>query len=75
MYADADGLVLSPTDLTKHLGCPHATTLDLAVARRELEPPSGAGGALELIFALGLEHEAAYLENPVQPRRHGRGGA
>jgi uncharacterized protein len=22
-------LVLSPTDLTKHLGCPHITTLDL----------------------------------------------
>ncbi len=30
MYADADGLVLSPTDLTEHLGCPHATTQDLA---------------------------------------------
>lgn len=58
-YADADGLVLSPIDLTKHPGCPRATTLDLAVARRELEPPSGAGGALALISALGLEHEAA----------------
>ena len=33
-------LVLSPTDLTKHLACAHVTTLDLAA----LDGP-GRGGA------------------------------
>jgi len=56
-------LVLSPTDLTKHLACPHVTTLDLAA----LEDP-GRGGAktaddaLNLVFSKGMDHERAYLE-------------
>jgi len=54
-------LVLSPTDLTKHLACPHVTTLDLAA----LQGP-GVGGtkvddALNLVFSKGLDHERAYL--------------
>jgi len=56
-----DGLVLSPTDLTKHLACGHLTTLDLQVLRGELGPPRHVDEALELIFRLGLEHEKAYL--------------
>ena len=55
------GLVLSPTDLTKHLACGHLTTLDLQVLRGELGPPRHVDEALELIFRLGLEHEKAYL--------------
>src|SRR5450631_3202747 len=56
-----DQLVLSPTDLTKHLACPHVTTLDLAA----LQGP-GVGGtkvddALNLVFSKGLDHERAYL--------------
>ena len=33
MYVDNGALTVSPTDLTKFLGCSHATTLDHAVAR------------------------------------------
>ena len=56
-------LVLSPTDLTKHLACPHVTTLDLAA----LDAP-GRGGArttddaLNLVFTKGQDHEEAYLQ-------------
>ncbi|MBE3074789.1 MAG: TM0106 family RecB-like putative nuclease, partial [Actinobacteria bacterium] len=62
-------LVLSPTDLTKHLACPHVTTLDLAA----LDDP-GRGGALNyskqqptddalnLVFSKGMDHERAYLQ-------------
>ena len=61
---DVDGrLVLSPTDLTKHLACGHLTTLDLAAARRELPKPDQQDDeALQLIFAKGLAHEADYLQ-------------
>jgi len=61
-------LVLSPTDLTKHLACPNVTTLDLAA----LDSPRGAGAphsgaktedeALNLVFSKGIDHEMAYLE-------------
>ena len=57
-------LVLSPTDLTKHVACPHITTLDLLA----LDTPAAELGAtdpddaLNLVFAKGLEHEADYLQ-------------
>jgi predicted RecB family nuclease len=54
-------LVLSPTDLTKHLGCPHITTLDLLNIMGG-GSPAAADEALELIFKLGLDHEDAYLQ-------------
>lgn len=55
-------LVLSPTDLTKHLACPHCTTLDLLVADGELAAPeAGIDEQLQLIFDKGIEHEVAYL--------------
>ncbi len=54
-------LVLSPTDLTKHLACRHATTLDLAVVGGNLPKPVLDSDELELIFGLGLAHEHAYL--------------
>lgn len=55
-------LVLSATDLTKHLACPHVTTLDRELAHGERErPPEGIDEQLELIFAKGLEHERRYL--------------
>ncbi|HEY5249603.1 MAG TPA: TM0106 family RecB-like putative nuclease, partial [Dermatophilaceae bacterium] len=58
-----DQLVLSPTDLTKHLACPHVTTLDLAA----LGDPAGGGAqtaddALNLVFSKGMQHEISYLE-------------
>ena len=56
-------LVLSPTDLTKHLACAHLTTLDLAAARGELDRPDAADDeALQLIFRKGLDHERDYLQ-------------
>jgi uncharacterized protein len=63
VYVDDGGLVLSPTDLTKHLECPHVTTLDLAVARHQLAAPELTDDPLNLIFRLGREHEADYLES------------
>lgn len=62
MREDGGRLVLSPTDLTKHLACGHITTLDLQAARGEREKPAQQDEALELIFKLGLEHEARYLQ-------------
>jgi predicted RecB family nuclease len=62
VYADDAGLVLSPTDLTHHLACTHLTTLDLRTSLGETAPPRQVDELLELIFKLGLDHEAAYLE-------------
>jgi predicted RecB family nuclease len=62
VYTDDAGLMLSPTDLTKHLACAHVTTLDLMLARREIPEPAEADESLELIFRLGIEHEKRYLE-------------
>jgi predicted RecB family nuclease len=56
-----DQVVLSPTDLTKHTACEHLTTLDLAVADSSLAKPLAGGDALDLILALGIAHEVAYL--------------
>ena len=58
-------LVLSPTDLTKHLACPHVTTLDLADT--DFGGPADGGAktaddSLNLIFSKGTEHERAYLQ-------------
>jgi uncharacterized protein len=56
-------LVLSPTDLTKHLACVHVSTLDLAVADGTLPKPLLEDDALALIFERGLGHERDYLES------------
>jgi predicted RecB family nuclease len=56
------GLVLSPTDLTKHLACPHITTLDLLAVDGHAYPGT-PDDALELIFALGSVHEDGYLQS------------
>jgi uncharacterized protein len=62
VYEDDAGLVLSPTDLTKHLACGHLTTLDFRALRAEISPPQQVDEALELIFRLGLSHEKGYLD-------------
>jgi uncharacterized protein len=56
-----DRILLSPSDVTAYLGCEHATTLSLEVARGELEKPE-PGEQAELLFRKGREHEAAYLD-------------
>ncbi len=57
-------LVLSPTDLTKHVACPHITTLDLRAldARADDLGAKAADDALNLVFQKGLTHEADYLQ-------------
>ena len=60
MQRNDDGLVLSPTDLTKHLGCAHITTLDLLALDGNVTP-AATDDALQLIFDLGIAHEDAYL--------------
>lgn len=63
MYVNNGGeLVLSPTDLTKHLACEHLTQLDLAVARGERPAPDESGEELELLFQKGIEHEQRHLD-------------
>src|SRR6266540_3483030 len=57
---DNGRILLSPSDVTAYLACPHLTTLELAVAREELEKPA-PGEQAELVFRKGREHEAAYL--------------
>lgn len=58
-----DGAVLlSPTDLTKHLACAHLTTLDLAAAEGRIAAPAAVDDALALVFARGLAHETGYLD-------------
>ncbi len=56
-------LLLSPTDLTKHLACAHVTTLDLqALAGRRDLGATAPDDALQLVFRKGIEHESAYLQ-------------
>lgn len=62
MQRSGGRLVLSATDLTKHLACAHVTTLDLAELDSD-DPPVAAGpdDALDLVFRKGIAHEKAYL--------------
>ena len=54
-------LTLSPSDLVGFVACPHLTTLEIAVARGELERQYRHDPHAELIRRKGDEHEAAYL--------------
>jgi predicted RecB family nuclease len=54
--------VFSPSDLSGFLACPHLTSLELAVARGQLEKPFRLNPQADLIRAKGDEHEARYLE-------------
>jgi predicted RecB family nuclease len=73
-------LVLSPTDLTKHLACPHITTLDLAGLDGSADPraahdnaahngATSTDDALNLVFSKGMDHERAYLQTLRQAGR------
>jgi predicted RecB family nuclease len=57
-----DGLTLSPSDLNAFLACPHLTTLQLGVARGELQKPFRVNLHADLIRRKGEEHEERYLE-------------
>src|SRR5450631_4849605 len=63
-------LVLSPTDLTKHLACGHVTTLDLAALASASHPGAKAqDDALNLVFSKGMDHERAFLRRLRQEGR------
>jgi predicted RecB family nuclease len=59
--ADDGTLLLSPSDLSAHLACPHLTNLELRVKRGQLERPHVDDTHGDLIRRKGDEHEAAYL--------------
>jgi predicted RecB family nuclease len=61
MRRQDDRLVFSPSDLNAFLACPHLTSLELAVAREQLERPFRPNPYADLIRRKGDEHEAAYL--------------
>jgi predicted RecB family nuclease len=63
-------LVLSPTDLTKHVACAHITTLDLEALDAGVAPAGGVDDALNLVFAKGLAHERDYLDRLRAEGRH-----
>ena len=67
--ADDGTLLLSPSDLSGHLACPHLTTLNLRVQRGELERPHVDDTHGDLIRRKGDEHEAAYLARLVAEGR------
>lgn len=55
-------LRLSATDLTTHLACPHATTLNIEVARGQREAPAdGFDEQVQLVLDKGVAHEHTYL--------------
>jgi predicted RecB family nuclease len=58
-----DRLIFSPSDLNAFLACPHLTSLELAVARGQIERPFRPNPYAELIRRKGDEHEAAYLDS------------
>jgi len=54
-------LLLSATDLAKHLACRHATSPDLKASRGEINQVYRRDSSLELLEERGRRHEAAYL--------------
>jgi predicted RecB family nuclease len=59
-----DGVVhLSASDLVGHLNCKYLTSLDLAVAKGELNKPSVWDPVLELLIERGALHEQSYLDH------------
>ncbi len=54
---------MSASDIGNHLACRHLTTLDMAAARGELQPPQWRDPRLEILHQRGLEHESEYLEH------------
>lgn len=62
MYETDGALVVSATDLVKHLACAHITQLDRELTRGERTLPDRDDALLSILFERGIGHEAAYLE-------------
>jgi uncharacterized protein len=54
---------LSASDLVGHLNCRYLTTLDLAVAKGELDKPAVWDPVLEVLVERGALHEQSYLDH------------
>ena len=63
MQKARDSLLLSASDLIRHLNCRHLTELDLRVAFGELAKPHTWDPQLELLWERGLRHERGYVES------------
>ena len=55
-------VLLSASDLTRFIGCTHATTLDLAYLRGEGPEPRADSEDAELLQKYGFAHEENYLD-------------
>lgn len=56
-------ILLSPTDLSSHLGCRHITTLNVEVVLGKRDKPNDyADPSLLALQARGLQHEEAYVQ-------------
>src|SRR5688572_8152570 len=53
---------LSASDLSTHIACPHATTLNLKEAKGTLKAPGNIHAALKVLQQKGEEFERNYLE-------------
>jgi len=62
MYSSDGVLILSATDLVGFLECEHLLQLERRAALGELQRPERADDELDLISALGEEHEQKHLE-------------
>jgi predicted RecB family nuclease len=58
-------LILSASDLTGFLECPHLTQQELAATRGEIVRPDRDDPELELVARHGTEHEEAHLDTYV----------
>ena len=65
MRLDSGILSLAPSDLSRHLGCAHATTLALEAARGERAKPHAGSAYERMIQEKGDEHERDYLAQLV----------
>lgn len=55
-------IILSPTDLSNHLGCKHLTELNREVVLGKRKKPSFRNLSLEALAERGLAHEKAYVD-------------
>ena len=61
MKIEKGELLISATDVAKHLACRYLTSLDLRAARVEIQRIYRHDPALAVLEERGLRHEAAYL--------------
>lgn len=58
-----NGISLSPSDLSNHLGCMHLTQLDLLVQEGLMDPPNWLDPSLAVLQQRGLAFEQSYLKS------------